>query len=79
MSINCQKNSIIQIFLRFILIHVVLKVQQSCFFVVKTNIYIYIYIYVEVYVNLDIECSMPLWQSTLKVIPPKKICSIDFF
>ena len=25
--------------------------------------FIYIYIYVEVYVNLDIECSMPLWQS----------------
>ena len=27
------------------------------------NQFVYIYIYVEVYVNLDIECSMPLWQS----------------
>ena len=30
-----------------------------------TTVYLgdYIYIYVKVYVNLDIECSMPLWQS----------------
>ena len=28
-----------------------------------THIYIHIYIYVKVYVSLDIECSMPLWQS----------------